>query len=180
VLRSVSRSPLAFFPAGVSLAPAASIPGSPPPVPAESRPVALQVVSEFSGSLVSRFESTAQRSLGPQAVPSAGQTPARKPQSAAPQAARLAQFATRTSLRKKTNYYAGTIPLTVEIEKSAGDVLLKRSGFRQELVLVDDGRHGHFTVCCGFIQAHNFSLAMHPDTFRQRNLRRQGQGELNR
>jgi len=74
----------------------------------------------------------------------------------------------------------GTIPLTVEIEKARGMCAFLRSSFRQELVLVDDGRHRHFTVCARIVQAHDLALAMNANTLGQGNLRRQGQRELNR
>src|SRR6266478_2809213 len=50
----------------------------------------------------------------------------------------------------------------------------------QEVVLINDGSHGHLLGGTAAFDAHYTALAAHPDAFRQRNLGRQGQSEVNR
>src|SRR6266403_5485553 len=50
----------------------------------------------------------------------------------------------------------------------------------QEVVLINDGCHGHLLGGTAAFDAHYTSLAAHADAFRQRNLGRQGQREVNR
>src|ERR1700675_1616906 len=50
----------------------------------------------------------------------------------------------------------------------------------QEVVLINDGRDRHLLGGTAAFDAHHTALAAHPDAFRQRDLGRQGQREVNR
>src|SRR5713226_3091244 len=50
----------------------------------------------------------------------------------------------------------------------------------QEIVLIDDGGHRHLLGGTAAFDAHHTALAADPDAFRQRDLGREGQREVNR
>src|ERR1700674_5006726 len=93
------------------------------------------------------------------------------------------------SLSPKHSSVTATIPLGAsgekahEIktdEKAAQEKAREILHVSQEVVLINDGCHRHLLGGTAAFDAHHTALAAHPDAFRQRDLGRQGQREVNR
>src|ERR1700674_262543 len=93
------------------------------------------------------------------------------------------------SLSPKHSSVTATIPLGASGEKAheiktdekaaqekPGEIL----HVGQKVVLINDGCHRHLLGGTAAFDAHDTALAAHPDAFRQRDLGRQGQREVNR
>src|ERR1700747_645497 len=82
------------------------------------------------------------------------------------------------NLSPKHSSVTATIPLGVTWIKASKKREILRVG--QEVVLINDGCHRHLADGIAAVDAHHTAFAAHPDAFRQGDLGRQGQREVNR
>src|SRR6202795_3628336 len=88
------------------------------------------------------------------------------------------------SLSPKHSSVTATIPLGGSMEKDQHKKRIEKARdvlhVGQEVVLINDGCHRDLAGGTAAFDAHHTALAAHPDAFRQRDLGRQGQREVNR